>query len=67
MLSRFMMLTMSLVYEMRLHKPLPANTYMIGAYAGDKCNGDASEDTLECKRALLDCFLLRCALLLYFC
>ncbi|KAK1759801.1 hypothetical protein QBC47DRAFT_294045 [Echria macrotheca] len=65
-LSRLMMLAMSLVYDMRLHKPLPPDTHMIGAYAGFKCNSDATEDTFECKRALLGCYLLSSAVSDYF-
>jgi len=63
-LSRLTLLAMSLVYDLRLNKPLPPDVHMIGPFGSgfDGCYRDASEDTgqrfLEQQRAVLGCFLL---------
>jgi len=63
-LSRLMLLAMSLVYDLRLNKPLPPDVHMIGPFGSgfEKCYGDASDDMdqrfLERQRAVLGCFIL---------
>lgn len=63
-LSRLMMVAMSIVYDLRLNKPLPPDVHMFGAYTPgfEDPVEDASEKTalriLERQRALLGCFLL---------
>ena len=62
-LSRLMLLAMSLVYDLRLNKPLPSDVHMIGAFGmGFDCYNDpgqsADQGLLERQRAVLGCFLL---------
>lgn len=66
------MLAMSLVYDLRLNKPLPRDEHMLGRFLPDfeACFDDASEEMgrrlLEQQRAVLGWFILSSIVSSYF-
>ncbi|OBT75209.1 hypothetical protein VF21_06137 [Pseudogymnoascus sp. 05NY08] len=68
-LSRFTQLAMSLVFDLRLNKPLPIDLYMISAIdtgASDPSPRLQPTRSLDERRAVLACFLLSSNVSLYF-
>jgi hypothetical protein len=71
-LSRLMMMAMSLVYDLRMNKPVPSDVHMLGAYSSDfhdvtkDPDAEASPHHLERQRAVLGCFLLSSIVSSYF-